>query len=115
MTKSILTNHDTPSKDQIDQVYEERNRLVALLARLFPSGKAITKIAGWEPEWHNCIYIDLPTGQASWHVHESQMHEFANLPDYTGQWDGHTSTEKYQRVLDFIALLDQGGIGGGLP
>jgi hypothetical protein len=37
------------------------------------------------------------------------MHEFENLPDYQGAWDGHTSTEKYQRILDFIALLDQGG------
>jgi hypothetical protein len=62
MTKRTISGHDVSSRHQIDQSYVERNRLVALLARLFPSGKAITKIEGWEPEWHNCIYIDLPTG-----------------------------------------------------
>jgi hypothetical protein len=82
---------------------------VALLARLFPSGKAITSIEDWDPEWHHCIYIDLPTGQASWHVHESQIKQFENLPSYAKEWDHHTSAEKYQRILEFIKMLDTKG------
>lgn len=81
-----------------DSAYLERNRLVAALASLFPSGIARTDIPGWLPEWHGCVYVDLPTGQASWHYHDSQAHLFAHLPPYTKAWDGHSTDEKYQRL-----------------
>lgn len=83
-----------------DATYLERNRLVALLAAIYPSGIARTDIPGWEPEWHGCVYIDLPSGQASWHYHDSHAHLFAHLPPYSKPWDGHTTEEKYQRVAD---------------
>jgi len=81
-----------------DAAYEERNRLVALLARMFPSGLARTNIEGWDAEWHNCIYIDTPAGQLSWHFHDSHAHLFAGIPPYQGAWDGHSTDEKYQRI-----------------
>lgn len=81
-----------------DAAYLERNRLVALLAAIYPSGIARTAIEGWDPAWHGCVYIDLPTGQASWHYHDSQAHLFAHLPAYTKSWDGHTTEQKYERV-----------------
>ncbi len=81
-----------------DAAYLERNQVVAALASLFPSGIARTDIPGWLPEWHGCVYIDLPTGQASWHYHDSHAHLFAHLPAYTKPWDGHTTDEKYKRV-----------------
>lgn len=83
---------------QLDAVYFERNHLVALLARLFPSGLAKTNLEGWDPTWHNCVYIDLPTGQVSWHFHERELALFADLPPYEKAWDGHTTAEKYARV-----------------
>jgi hypothetical protein len=43
-----------------DAAYTERNRLVALLASMFPSVVDQTAIEGWDPEWHNCVYIDFP-------------------------------------------------------
>jgi hypothetical protein len=57
-----------------------------------------TAIPGWDEAWHGCIYIDLPTGQASWHFHDSEAHLFAHLPPYDGEWDGHTTEEKYERM-----------------
>lgn len=81
-----------------DQAYEERNRLVALLASMFPSGRARTDIPGWNPEWHGAVYIDFPWGQASWHFHDSQAHLFEHLPPYAGAWDGHTTEEKYAAI-----------------
>lgn len=81
-----------------DDAYEERNRVVALLARMFPSGTKRTDIPGWDAEWHGCVYIDLPTGQVSWHYHDSQAHLFADLPPYKGEWDGHDTPEKYRRI-----------------
>lgn len=81
-----------------DVAYEERNRVVAALAACFPSGIARTAIEGWSDDWHGCVYIDLPTGQASWHYHDSQAPLFAHLPEYKDEWDGHTTEEKYERV-----------------
>ena len=82
-----------------DGAYLERNRVVAALASCFPSGIARTAIEGWDEEWHGCVYIDLPTGQVSWHYHDSHAHLFAHLPPYTKPWDGHTTEEKYERVV----------------
>ena len=44
------------------------------------------------------MFIDLPTGQASWHYHDREAHLFAGLPPYTKPWDGHTTPEKYERL-----------------
>ncbi len=90
-------------KDSQDGAYLERNRVVAALARLFPSGTRRTVIDGWDEEWFGCVYIDLPTGQASWHYHDSQAGLFAGLPEYAGEWDGHDTPEKYQRVAELAA------------
>lgn len=81
-----------------DAAYLERNQVVAALAKCFPSGVARTAIEGWSEDWHGCVYIDLPTGQASWHFHDSHAHLFAGLPAYAGSWDGHTTEEKYARL-----------------
>jgi hypothetical protein len=90
-----------------DNAYEERNRVVALLARLFPSGLATTAIEGWSADWHNCVYIDLPFGQVSWHIHDSQMRLFDGLQAYSGKWDGHTTDEKYGRIDRLAKAYDR--------
>lgn len=82
--------------------YEERNRVVAVLARLYPSGIRKTNIPGWKEDWQNCVYIDLPTGQASWHYHDSLAHLFEDLPPYEKEYDGHTTDEKYGRLERMI-------------
>lgn len=87
-----------------DAAYLERNQVVAALAKCFPSGVVRTAIEGWSEDWHGCVYIDLPTGQVSWHFHDSQAHLFADLPPYFGTWDGHDTPEKYRR----LALLRAG-------
>jgi hypothetical protein len=89
-----------------DIAYLERNQVVAALASAYPSGIAKTAIGGWDECWHGCVYIDLPTGQASWHYHEDQAHLFTHLPPYKKPWDGHTTPEKYERLA---ALAASGG------
>ncbi len=87
-----------------DEAYLERNRLVALLSTLFPAGRARTAIDGWSEDWHGCVYIDLPTGQASWHYHDSQAYLFAHLPEYQGEWDRHTTEQKYERISALVRV-----------
>lgn len=86
-----------------DGAYSERNQCVALIARFALAygcrvGIAKTAIEGWDEAWHGCVYIDLPTGQVSWHYHDSEAHLFDFLPPYLGAWDGHSTPEKYARV-----------------
>ena len=85
-----------------DGAYLERNKCVALIARMalamgLKAGRAKTAIEGWSEDWHGCVYIDLPAGQVSWHFHDSQLSLFIDLPKYDGTWDGHDTPEKYRR------------------
>ncbi|SKB96591.1 hypothetical protein SAMN05660750_03294 [Bosea thiooxidans] len=86
-----------------DGAYAERNQCVALIAKFAWAhgcrvGIAKTAIEGWDEAWHGCVYIDLPTGQVSWHYHDSDAHLFDFLAPYQGEWDGHSTPEKYARV-----------------
>lgn len=54
--------------------------------------------AGWDPEWRTIVFIDGPTGQLSWHLHDSDVPLFDGLPRGPNSWDGHTTPEKYERV-----------------
>jgi hypothetical protein len=88
-----------------DAAYAERNQCVALLVRM---ALALGWKAGvrehpaedkdWEDDWRTVVFVDLPTGQVSWHFHDSEKHLLGGLPRYLGTWDGHTTPEKYQRV-----------------
>lgn len=77
-------------------VYEERNRLVALISKVFPSCIGIDEKE--EEGWQHVIYVDLPTGQCSWHIPDFQLEHFSHLDIIDVEYDGHTTEEKYQRI-----------------
>jgi hypothetical protein len=98
-------------------VYRERNLILALLAVVC----RITELAdgtgpfayrafhdvndiSWDDEWRNIIVLETEEmGQMTWHIHDSELPNFEKLPlrtDY--RWDGHTTEEKYQRLLDWV-------------
>lgn len=86
-----------------DEAYTERNRVVAAFARLaiqvgWRAGITKTEIKGWHPAWHNCVYIETPNGQVSWHYHDDHATLFDDLPAYAATFDGHTTSEKYRRL-----------------
>ena len=88
--------------EEKDEAYRQRNVLVAALASLFPSGIRRTSIEGWSDDWNGCCYIDLPSGQISYHYHDSQAHLFAGLPLYTKAWDGHDKQTVESRLLSIL-------------
>ncbi len=84
-----------------EEAYLDRNLVVMTLAKLakqqgYPVG---IKQDPQQPEWP-VIMIDLPSGQVSWHIPVTELIDF--LPDYQGEWDGHTLQQKRERVKDFI-------------
>ena len=44
--------------------------------------------------------MDLPNGQVSWHIPDSELPLFDFLFPYAGEWDSHTAEEKYERVVN---------------
>lgn len=86
-----------------DQAYAERDMLVAALSKVYPSHllRHPDSDTSWEDDWRNIICVHLPTGQATWHVHDTEWHLFMHLtPDGVpcDGWDGHTTPEKYERL-----------------
>ncbi len=95
-----------------DAAYTERNRLVALLAALFPSSleevpfgpKQLPVLTWW-------IIIELPTGSVAWQVAPDDLTLFAHVPRHQGRtWDGDTTEEKYQRIAALIADWNSAGV-----
>lgn len=105
-----MSYQEEPGRDyrkERDAAYTERNRLVAALARLLPATDSDSYAwlaehdpddAGWDPEWRTIVFIQGPTGQLSWHLHDSDVALFNGLPRGNNQWDGHSTPEKYERV-----------------
>ena len=90
---------------ELNNVYTERNMLVAALSKLFPASLERDAESRF-PEWVWIVYIDLPTGQASWHVPTSEIHFFDHLLREAGrEWDGHTTPEKYGRLFALKPLF----------
>ena len=100
----------------LDSPYDERNRCVAAIARFALNvGPAYawlgrheevkdpreTEANPWDPEWFNVVYVELPTGQCSWHIHDRDLPLFAFLKRRDVPWDGHTTADKYKRIDQF--------------
>ena len=90
-------------KKEKNDAYLERNLVVCALSKLFPAwlGKHdLEQDPNWYKEWVNIVYIQLPTGQVSWHFHEDLLPMFENHLEYDPyeKWDGHTTAEKYERL-----------------
>jgi hypothetical protein len=90
---------------QKDAAYAERNQAVALIARMAHHFGLKVGVAqhpyddeSWERDWRTIVFIDLPTGQVSWHFHDSEKRLLIGLPGYEKEWDGHDTGSKYARV-----------------
>lgn len=90
-----------------DTVYRERAHLVALLAAIYPS---TWNVDPQEPDWR-VVYVDLPTGQASWHISPNDTDLFKHVfgKDASGIWDNHSTEVKYDRIdkLTYIIVTEE--------
>lgn len=94
---------ETPEeKRAIDLVYAERDMCVSLIARLavaagYQAYLAVDETA--DEGWRHIVYVELPSGQVSWHLKDKELGWFRGLPTRPNKWDGHDTAEKYRRVL----------------
>jgi hypothetical protein len=99
--KKLSDNIKALEKDK-DLAYRERNRLVALLAKIFPS--FLTKETDSYLNFYNIcwiVYLETPKGQLSWHIPDIDLFLFEGVKKIDSYaWDGHTTEEKYERLLN---------------
>lgn len=59
-----------------------------------------------DPDWP-VLFVDLPTGQCSWHLSPLSRRDLAGdiQDDPTWIWDGHTTEEKYRRLDEWSRSL----------
>ena len=84
--------------DQLDEVYQERNALVAFLSGLYDG--VLVEDSEDCPGW-GIVYIETEFGQMSWHIPTRDFHLFGNarrLAYYP--WDKHSTEEKYKRLKE---------------
>jgi len=83
-----------------NQAYWERNQLIVLLTKIYPS--YITahpqEDKEWDKEWRWIVCIDFPNSQGYWHIHDSEFHYFKHLTQKDNTWGGHSTEEKYERI-----------------
>lgn len=106
--ESIWAWHENEIKEAEESknnAYHERNILVCALTKLFPAYLALhSEEEDWEDDWRWVVYIDLPTGQVSWHIHDSEKLMFDHLEVKENNWDGHNTQRKYERLLAISSL-----------
>ncbi len=91
----------------LDDVYRDRNLLAQLageLARRLGMTVGIGSDPA-EPDWP-VLYIDLPTGQISWHLPQAEL--TADFGRYRAAWDGHAVATKHDRIRAFLTDPDEG-------
>lgn len=88
-----------------DDAYAERNLCVALIAKWALAqglkaglGRHPEDDKDWDEDWRTIVYVHTSIGQMSWHIHDDEVPLFNFLPIYDGEWDGHTTEQKYVRL-----------------
>lgn len=91
-------------RSQRDNTSIENRNLVAVLSRVFPSVIAhhTPDESGVDNDWGYVVYMQLPTGQVSFHVGEDRSWFSHLIIANISPWDGHSSEEKWIRIAKFV-------------
>jgi hypothetical protein len=104
--QTTLEEAEPQSKNEsstLQEAYMDRNLAVQALASLALS-MGLTAGVKEDPNNHGwtLLYIDLPTGQVSWHLPDNEV--VWSFPAYTQDWDQHDLLMKQNRVREFIPV-----------
>lgn len=81
-----------------EEAYLDRNLCVQTMVRMASELGYKTGIRD-DGNW-SIFYIDLPTGQVSWHIPKLDI--VGMFPYYLDDWDGHDVETKRNRLIEFI-------------
>jgi hypothetical protein len=80
----------------------ERDLLVAVLSRFFPSH--ITPVNQPSLAWTEVVCIHTPAGQLAWGLPPERMQWFAHLERTASDWDGHRVSERDARLRKLLTI-----------
>ena len=83
----------------LNDAYTDRNAAVLGMAKLALQAGLVVGAKYDDPEWP-IVFIELPTGQVSWHIPIAEIRR--DLPMYAKTWDGHTLEEKRQHMAAWL-------------
>jgi hypothetical protein len=87
--------------DSAPHLHKERNRLLSLISSMWPASleRHVPDNDDWPNDLSWVVIIDLPGGQISWHIEDSELELFDHLRRNKGRvWDGHLDQVKYSRI-----------------
>ena len=103
---AVIAERDALAESK-NTAYRERDELVALISKLYPSHLAQHEGDEWDDEWWMIVCVHTPAGQAAWHVHwQTEYALFAHLAERPTDWDGHTTEQKYDRLRSLTQKPD---------
>jgi len=89
-------------REEKHQAYNERNRLVAFISKLYPSHMTRhPPDPEWDVEWLNIVCVHAPFGQLTWHIKLDELDLFSHLNMANNDWDGTTTEEKYKLIEEW--------------
>lgn len=93
--------------EQLDNAYRERAHLLGFLAAVTPGAVIAPALDVDEPGWQ-IAYLTIGGRQASWHISPRDAELFAHVEhvpvdDPRARWDGHTTEQKYERIVAYAA------------
>lgn len=99
----ILAKHREEMEPELDAAYRERAHLLAWITRLYRHAAVLAPAPDVEEPGWSLLFLDVAGRQLSWHIHPRDAALFDHVPpvpadDPRAQWDGHTTTQKYQRI-----------------
>ena len=92
----------TQTESSPDQAYYDRNIVIQLAAKLAIQCGIRAGIREGQGQWP-ILYIDLPTGQVSWHIPKDELID--GFPEYKGKWDGHDLGTKRNRLKAYMEAM----------
>lgn len=89
--------------------YDERNRLLAVFTRIWPSHLMPLRPGRDDSEnnWRWIVCIHSPAGLLNWHLPNREVEQYFSHLERIGEnhWDKHTQAVKWQRLDELVALL----------
>lgn len=103
LAERVATPHERSEAARERRYQAERDLLVAVLSRLWPSH--IASAGQHQLVWTDVVCIHSPAGQLAWGLPVDRAHLFAHLDrDESCVWDRHGASERAARLRRLLTL-----------
>lgn len=99
---NLKTAHERSEAARERRYQAERDLLVAVLSRIWPSH--ITTAGRRSIIWSEVVCIHSPAGQLAWGLPPDRQHWFSHLERSACEWDRHGASERAARLRALLKM-----------